>query len=193
MAPHWKQLVLNQFWYTVSLFSLKVSPMLGQNCSCTWGVGCLPGFFPATKETPGPSASLKNKGYRAEYFKMAGTSPHRPTALPWLPRSISNAETEIRDWGKQLKKPKHLYIQFKPKPSLSYKAEESKHSGINWSTYEGKNKEPEVRFYERDHGYQMKSVCFCKNYPVSFIMTVLLLVHPRRAELISSLWHTADI
>lgn len=100
-----------------------------------------------------------------------------------------------RRWGTEgnnKKNPKHLYIQFKPQPSLSYKEEESRHSGINWKHLW--RQEPEVRFYEWDHGYQMKAVCFCKDYPVSgfFIMTVLLLVHPLRAELISSLWNTAD-
>lgn len=39
-------------------------------------------------------------------------------------------------------------------------------------------KEPEVKFYEWDHEYQMKAKCFCKDYPIFgfFIMTVMLLV-----------------
>lgn len=97
MASHWKQLVLNELcsaWavLTESLSHAKTTAVLG--CGVPARV-----FFPAMKDISGPSAFLGKHG--AEYFKMAGTSPHRPTALLWLPRSISKAETEIRDWEKQ--------------------------------------------------------------------------------------------
>lgn len=64
-------------------------------------LGCgVPAFSLPWGRLQGLSASLKTKGHKAEYFKTAGTSPHRLAALPWLPRSILNAEMQ-RD--KQLK------------------------------------------------------------------------------------------
>lgn len=97
MASHWKQLVLNELCSAWACSHWKSLPCQNYSCAGVWGACQV--FFPATKDISRPSAFLGKHG--AEYFKMAGTSPHRPTALLWLPRSISKAETEIRDWEKQ--------------------------------------------------------------------------------------------
>lgn len=156
----------------MSLFSLKVSPMLGQNYSCAGVWGACQVFFPGTKDISGLSAFLEKHG--AKYFKMAGTSPHRPTALLWLPRSISKAETD-QGLRETIKKNNYTF-NLNQNPVWVTRKRKANTVGLTGSTCE----EPELRFYEWDHEYQMKAVCFCKDYPVSIfpIMTVMLLVHP---------------
>lgn len=157
-------------------------------------LGCrVPAFlFPSCHEGDCRAFSLsETQGAQGRVFKMAGTSPHGPAALPWLPRSISKAETD-QGQRETIKKNNSIF-SLKQTPVWVTRKRKANTVGLAGSTSEGKNKEPEVMFDESDHEYEMKTVCFCKDYPVSgfFIMTVMLLVHPLRTGLISSLWHTA--
>lgn len=70
MASHWKQLVLSEFWFSVSLFSLKLSPMLGQIYSCAgvWGA-CRLFFFLPWRIFQGLQPLWKTRGTRQSTLK----------------------------------------------------------------------------------------------------------------------------